>query len=130
MSSVPYVLMSGPPGSGKTLMARALPAILPLLTNEGALDATRIYSVADQLPPDVPLIRSRPFRAPHHTISYAGLVGAGIIRTRARSRWHTAEFSSRMNCPNSSSAFWKCCASHRRKIRDHKLYFWIDVYPG
>jgi magnesium chelatase family protein len=71
------VLMVGPPGAGKTLMARAVPAILPRMTIEEALDVTRIYSVADKLPPDVPLIRNRPFRAPHHTISHAGLVGGG-----------------------------------------------------
>ena len=71
------VLMIGPPGAGKTLLARAMPGILPRLTIEEALDVTRIYSVADQLPSDVPLIRSRPFRAPHHTISHAGLVGGG-----------------------------------------------------
>ncbi len=71
------VLMVGPPGAGKTLLARAVPGILPRMTIEEALDVTRIYSVADQLPPDIPLIRSRPFRAPHHTISHAGLVGGG-----------------------------------------------------
>ena len=71
------VLMVGPPGAGKTLLARALPAILPELTLDEALDVTRIYSVADQLPPDTPLLRARPFRAPHHTISHAGLVGGG-----------------------------------------------------
>ncbi len=71
------VLMIGPPGAGKTLLARALPAVLPRLTIDEALDITRIYSVADQLPPDVPLVRTRPFRAPHHTISHAGLVGGG-----------------------------------------------------
>ena len=71
------VLMVGPPGAGKTLLARALPAILPALTIDEALDVTRIYSVADQLPPDTPLLRARPFRAPHHTISHAGLVGGG-----------------------------------------------------
>lgn len=71
------VIMVGPPGSGKTLLARALPSILPHMTIDEALDVTRIYSVADQLPPDVPLIRTRPFRAPHHTISHAGLVGGG-----------------------------------------------------
>ena len=71
------VLMIGPPGTGKTLLARALPSILPGMTIDESLDVTRIYSVADQLPPDVPLLRSRPFRAPHHTISHAGLVGGG-----------------------------------------------------
>jgi magnesium chelatase family protein len=71
------ILMVGPPGSGKTLLARALPAILPRMSIDEALDVTRIYSVADQLPPEIPLIYNRPFRAPHHTISHAGLVGGG-----------------------------------------------------
>ena len=71
------VLMVGPPGAGKTLLARALPAILPTLSIEEALDVTRIYSISDLLPSDTPLIQARPFRAPHHTISHAGLVGGG-----------------------------------------------------
>ncbi len=71
------MLMIGPPGAGKTLMARAVPGILPLLSLEEALEVTRIYSVADMLPPGTPLIQQRPFRAPHHTISNAGLVGGG-----------------------------------------------------
>ncbi|MBI5878030.1 MAG: YifB family Mg chelatase-like AAA ATPase [Chloroflexi bacterium] len=71
------LIMVGSPGSGKTLMARALPAILPPMTIDEALDVTRIYSVADILPADTPLIHQRPFRAPHHTISNAGLVGGG-----------------------------------------------------
>ncbi len=71
------ILMIGPPGAGKTLLARALPAILPSMTIQESLDVTRIYSVADLLPKEVPLIQTRPFRAPHHTISHAGLVGGG-----------------------------------------------------
>ncbi len=73
------VLMVGSPGAGKTLLARAMPGILPEMSIEESLDVTRIYSVADQLPPSTPLIRHRPFRAPHHTISHAGLVGGGNI---------------------------------------------------
>jgi magnesium chelatase family protein len=73
------VLMVGSPGAGKTLLARALPGILPEMSIEESLDVTRIYSVADQLPAGTPLLRHRPFRAPHHTISHAGLVGGGNI---------------------------------------------------
>jgi len=69
--------MVGPPGAGKTLLARALPSILPKLTLEEALEVTKIHSVCGLLPPDTPLIMQRPFRAPHHTISQAGLVGGG-----------------------------------------------------
>ena len=73
------VLMVGSPGAGKTLLARAIPGILPEMSIEESLDVTRIYSVADQLPAGMPLIKHRPFRAPHHTISHAGLVGGGNI---------------------------------------------------
>ena len=73
------VIMVGPPGAGKTLMARALPGVSPTMTLDESLEVTRIYSVADMLPADTPLIRQRPFRAPHHTISHAGLVGGGRV---------------------------------------------------
>ncbi len=73
------ILMSGPPGSGKTLLARTTPSVLPRMLIEEALDVTKIYSVSGMLPTDVPLILQRPFRSPHHTTSHAGLVGGGRI---------------------------------------------------
>jgi len=71
------LLMIGPPGAGKSLLARCLPDLLPPLTLEEALEVTKIYSSAGLLERDASLIRRRPFRAPHHTISYAGMVGGG-----------------------------------------------------
>jgi magnesium chelatase family protein len=73
------VLMSGAPGSGKTLLARSIPSILPSMVIEEALEVTKIYSVSGMLSSDTPLIRKRPFRSPHHTVSHAGLVGGGRI---------------------------------------------------
>lgn len=73
------LLMSGPPGSGKTLLARTIPSLLPRMGIEEAIDITKIYSVSGLLPPENPLILQRPFRSPHHTISHAGLVGGGRL---------------------------------------------------
>jgi len=71
------LIMVGPPGSGKTLLARTLPSILPPMTIEESLEVTKLYSISGLLPIDTPLIRQRPFRSPHYTISNAGLVGGG-----------------------------------------------------
>src|SRR3974377_621927 len=69
--------MIGPPGWGKTMLARRLAGILPPLTFEEAIETTKIHSIAGLIPPGGGLLRSRPFRAPHHTISDAGLLGGG-----------------------------------------------------
>ena len=71
------LMMSGPPGSGKTLLARSLPSILPKMTSTEALEVTKVYSVNGLLPSDTPLLTQRPFRSPHYTTSHAGLVGGG-----------------------------------------------------
>lgn len=73
------VILIGPPGSGKTMLAKRLPTILPPLDFEEALETTKIHSVAGLLPPDTALVSTRPFRSPHHTISDSALVGGGTI---------------------------------------------------
>jgi magnesium chelatase family protein len=73
------VLMIGPPGSGKTMLAKRLPSILPPIQFEEALEATKIHSVMGLLSERQPLLVARPFRAPHHTISDAGLIGGGQV---------------------------------------------------
>lgn len=73
------IVLIGPPGSGKTMLAKRLPSVLPALTFEEALETTKIHSVAGMLPPDTALVSARPFRSPHHTISDSALVGGGTI---------------------------------------------------
>ncbi|HSX18580.1 MAG TPA: YifB family Mg chelatase-like AAA ATPase, partial [Candidatus Saccharimonadales bacterium] len=73
------VLMKGPPGAGKTLMARTFATILPKLTFEESLEVTKIYSVANPLSVEDPIITARPFRSPHHTTSHIGLIGGGNV---------------------------------------------------
>ena len=75
------LLMLGPPGSGKTMLAKRMPTILPCLTAGESIETTRIYSAMGRLDPGSPLLAKRPFRSPHHTISNAGLVGGGSIPT-------------------------------------------------
>lgn len=72
-------LLIGAPGSGKSMLAKRMPSILPPLTFEEALETTKIHSISGLLDPDTPIITKRPFRSPHHTISSAGLVGGGSI---------------------------------------------------
>ena len=73
------VLMVGPPGSGKSMLAKRMPSILPAMTFEESIETTKIHSVAGHIDPNAPLITVRPFRSPHHTVSTAGLAGGGSI---------------------------------------------------
>lgn len=73
------ILLIGPPGTGKSMLAKRLPSILPDMTQKEAIETTKVYSVCGKLPKGVPLIHTRPFRAPHHSISVAGLCGGGSI---------------------------------------------------
>jgi magnesium chelatase family protein len=73
------IVLIGPPGSGKTMLARRIPTILPPMSFEEAIETTKIHSVAGLLPESKGLVGTRPFRAPHHTISYGGLIGGGAV---------------------------------------------------
>ena len=73
------LLLTGPPGAGKTMLARRLPGLLPPLEQDEALEVTQVFSAAGLLGPDAGLIRTRPFRAPHHAISVPGLIGGGQV---------------------------------------------------
>jgi magnesium chelatase family protein len=71
------LLFRGPPGSGKTMLARRLPGLLPPLSFEEALETTRVHGAAGRLGPELPIVTERPMRAPHHSASLAGLLGGG-----------------------------------------------------
>jgi len=77
-----HVLMIGPPGSGKSMLAKCLPSILPDMTLEESLETSKVYSVAGMLESQQPMLRTRPFRHPHHTVSAVGLAGGGSVRPK------------------------------------------------
>jgi len=129
------LLLVGPPGAGKTMLAKAFPSILPPLLPEESLEVTRIYSVAGMLPAGTALMRTRPFRSPHHTTSMVGLIGGGSNPMPGEiSLSHLGFFF--MNYQNLVGRFWKYCASRwktrpslsrerwgRCRIRP-RFYFW------
>lgn len=111
------LLLIGPPGTGKSMLAKRLPSILPKLSFREAIETTRIYSVAGMLSPDHPILSTRPFRSPHHTVSPAGLTAAAPAPFPERSPLHTTACSFWMNCPNFSGRRWRFCRQLLRTTR-------------
>jgi len=108
------VILIGPPGSGKTMLAKRLPSILPPLNLHEALETTKIHSVAGKMGRNSSLISVRPFRSPHHTISDVALLAVAVIHSQAKFRWHTTECCFSMNCRSSNAQCLKCCGSPLR----------------
>ena len=111
------VLLIGAPGTGKSMLAKRLPGILPPLTREEAVETTKIYSIAGQLPKGRGLISARPFRSPHHSASAAALAGGGATFRPGECSLADCGVLFLDELPEFSRTVWKFCASRWRTAR-------------
>jgi len=111
--------MLGPPGAGKSMLARRLTTILPAMTLAEALDTPRIYRVAGRTGARTAFVTTRPFRAPYHTIPDVGLIGGARCRCRATCRWHIMACSGWMNGRRADATSWRSRTSPSRRV-SHK----------
>ena len=109
------VIMIGSPGSGKTMLARRMPTIMPPMTTAESLETTKIHSIAGKPGSTRGLMTHRPFRAPHHLASQVALIGGGTNPSRAKSPSPTTASSFSTNCPNSAATCSKCYGSRWRR---------------
>ena len=109
------VLMIGPPGTGKSMLASRLPGILPKLSPKEALDVTVVHSLAGMAPKDG-LVKTRPFRDPHHSASLPALVGGGQKGSRVKYLWRTMEFFSLMSSLNFLGGVWKVYGNRLKQV--------------
>ena len=110
------MLLIGTPGSGKTMLAKSIPSIMPELTFDEALDITKIYSIMGLLKEGGGIACERPFRAPHHSASVAAIVGGGQKAMPGKLVWRTGACSSWTNCRNSARTFWNLCGSRWKTV--------------
>ena len=108
------ILMVGAPGAGKTMLARRLPTILPPMTEEEALEVTKIYSIAGLLSHRHGIVMERPFRSPHHTVSNSALIGGGSIPKPGEVTLSIMGYSFLMNCRNLLAVPWRFSGSRWR----------------
>jgi hypothetical protein len=108
------LLLLGPPGAGKSMLARRLTTILPAMTLAEAIETTRIHRVGGLTGARTAWVTTRRFRAPHHTISDVGLIGGGTCRCRATCPWPTMACASWMHGPSSAATSWRSCGNRSR----------------